>query len=295
MAGDARQPPAPRPEGQAASSPGRAPARPPRPALRARAPIDARPDFPALAVGSHRELVVRQPEIVRRLHAHPELALMLFVNPVLALRDFGIELGPEMVDHVLRSLQHPPRLRARRDELEASLTKALGRPPQPNDPEWLASALFGQLQLPALDTSGHEPVYRSPLPPEAIERLEQLRPRFRNERGDRPRRFGGMVVRLKEWHPTARRLDLDAPIPELPWASAAPTSLTLEELYFYKDMSPVARDLLELGIIRRRAFPVQSADAYRRIKRGEKANAFRGWITALRFPSLREPPAGEPR
>jgi hypothetical protein len=279
MAGDARRPP------------DRPSDRQRRPGLRARAPIEVHPDFPALRVGSHRELVVRQPEIVRRLHAHPELALMLFINPVLAFRDFGIELSPEMADHVLRSLQHPPRLRARRDELEASLTRALGTPPRPEDPAWLARTLFGQLQLPALDTSGHAPVYRSPLPPDAIERLEKVRPRFRNQRGDRPRRLGGMVVRLKEWHPSARRLDLDATIPELPWAAAAPASLTLEELYFYKDMSPVARELLELGIIRRRAFPVQSGDSYRRIKRGEKASAFRGWLTALRFPALREPPA----
>jgi hypothetical protein len=83
-------------------------------------------------------------------------------------------------------------------------------------------------------------------------------------------------------------MDLDAELPPLPSASAAPKKLSLEELYFYKESHPVARQLLELGIVQRQAFPIHSADSYRRIKRGEKSNAFRGWIRGIRFPDAAE-------
>jgi TnpA family transposase len=79
-------------------------------------------------------------------------------------------------------------------------------------------------------------------------------------------------------------MDLDAPLPSLKPAKKAPKTISLETLYFYKDSHPLARDLLELGIIERRSFPIHSADSYRKIKTGEKPNAFHSWIKALRFP-----------
>lgn len=259
--------------------------------LRIRPPITTKADFPKLEVASHRALVVEQERIVERFNAHPELAVLFFVNPVLAFREFGVTLSPEMADHLLHALQHPPKLRARREALEQSLAERLGAPPQPNDARWLATTLFETLEIEPLQTAGQQPAYVPALPRDVLDRLAKLRPRFRNRRGDTPRRLSGMGVRIREWHPTARRMDLESAAPALPRAARPPASVTLEELWFYKDASPVARELLELGIIRRRAFPIQSADSYRKIRAGEKANAFRGWITGLRFPPLRDPEA----
>lgn len=246
---------------------------------------DAETDFPPLAINSHRALRARQTEISRRLNARPDVAPLLLVNPALALGEINVSLSPPMVDHVLRGLMHPLALRQRREELTQSLTKAIGAFPQPNNPEWVATLLFETLGAPPLNTRGQQPVYLPPLAADAMERLQALRPPpRRGPRYERPHRLGEPVLQVVTSRPTRRRLDLDAQLPALRPLKVAPRRVDLETLYFYKDVDPIVRDLLELGIIQCRAFPIRTSDSFRRIKQGRESNVFRTWITEMVFP-----------
>lgn len=236
--------------------------------------------FEPLKLESHRALISEQPRLFQRFNENPDLANLLLINPVLAFREVGVEMTPEIAHHVLHTRQHPPRQRQRREELEASLKEALGEKPRPEDPAWLAEVLFERLEVAPLKTAGQEPAYKPPLNEAAVKRLQALRPKRRQKL---TREKGG-VIRMRFKRPTLRRIDLDAKLPDLEPSDERPEELDLETLYFYKESHPLARDLLELGVIKRRAFPVHSGDSYRRIKEGLKKNAFRSWITAVRFP-----------
>jgi len=48
-----------------------------------------------------------------------------------------------------------------------------------------------------------------------------------------------------------------------------------------------ARQVLELGIIQRRAWPIHSGAAYRKVQKGERRSALLGWIKSIRFPERR--------
>jgi hypothetical protein len=268
----------------------------PRPARPGRigAPPVAAVSFEPLAIDSHRALVVKQREIAARVDAAPELALMLFINPVLAFERMGVKLSPEMAHHVLHAIQHPRALRTRRDELEASLREALGEPAQPTDPTWNWHLLFDLRKLAPLAIGDAVPVYRPPLGQQESAKLHALRPpgtnRYPQPRLLPPRNRVGSVP----WKESLRRIDLDAPAPALPQADRVPERVPLEDLWFYKDLDPVVRDALELGVIQRRAFPVHSPDSFRQILEGSKTNAFRLWITSIRFkggPETPEEPA----
>jgi hypothetical protein len=255
--------------------------------------------YPIISITTHRALIGKQREIFKRLNANPDLGYLFFINPVLAFKEAGVELSGEIAHHVLHTLQHSPDVRRRRDQLEAHLKEVLGDAPQPNNPRWVSVLLFERLKLRPLAIQGHEPTYLSPIDPAAIERLQALRPqrqRTRPTNQDYPaeeteeqeqRQQAGTsstgVVRIAEWRPTARRLDLDAPLPQLRPAMKAPAQVSLEELYFYRDSHPLVRDLLELGVIQRNALPFHAAGTYRKIKTGERRNAFRTWITSVRF------------
>jgi hypothetical protein len=242
---------------------------------------DAQPAFEPLKISTHRELLTSQGEIFSRLNQDPDVAGMLLINPVLAFRDVNVEMTHEIAHHVLHTIQHTPRLRQRREELEAQLKEEAGEPAQPHNPEWVSRFLFETLELEPLQTEEVEPAYKASLNQAAIERLEKVRPqRQRKEKLSSRSAF----LRVRVQRPAVRRLDVDAPLPELNAAKRAPEEVDLETLFFYKDSHPLARALLELGIIQRRSFPIHSADSYRRIKRGEKPNAFRSWIDAVRFP-----------
>lgn len=241
-------------------------------------------DFAPLEIATHRALAGKMREIVRRLDARPDLAVMLFINPALVFKDLAVSLAPDLVHHVLHSTQHPPELRRRREELEGSLARELGEPPRPLDPGWVSDLLFRKLRLAPLATAGHEPVYRPPLDPEVIDRLRKLRPQPKARYAGTRRLNKVATVRVAAWRPAVRRMDLDAPLPAIEPAREPPAEVTLEGLYFYKDSHPIARQVLELGIIQRRSFPFHSPDSYRRIRDGEKPNAFRAWIRAVRFP-----------
>ena len=242
----------------------------------------AKPPEP-LRIGSRDELATRRAEIFTRLNARPDLARLMFINPVQALADVGVILEPSVATHVLHAMQLPPAARERRKVLERDLHERLGERPAPLDPKWLARAVFEKLELQPKCTDGREPVFRPALNAADIARLQRRRPAIRPA-PDLGRPLGGVTISVAPWRPAFRRMDLDAPVPELPAQSQPPKQLALTELWFYKDDDPAAHDLLELGVIVRTAIPVHSADGYRKIKANPDRNAFTTWITSVRFP-----------
>jgi len=238
--------------------------------------------FEPLEIDRHISLAANQREIFRRFNQNPDLAKMLLINPVLAFADAGITLTPEIKRHVLETIQHSPRMRLRRSELEGKLREQIGETAQPNNPAWVSSFLFNKLRLTPLDTSGYEPQYVEPLNAEIIKRLQARLPK-RRPRPAGKRKLMGTLISVAPWKPTIRRFDLEAALPKLKASRSTPPEVTLQHLYFYKDSHPLVRDLLELGIIQRRAFPIHTGDSYRQIKDGNKPNAFRSWIKSIRF------------
>jgi hypothetical protein len=254
--------------------------------LRRVPPIEAQPEFPPLELVKHRDLLLYQKEITARFNAHPELAVMLSINPVLAFRDVNVTLSPEVTHHILETMQYPPELARRRDELIAGLREKLGEAPKPADPEWVAKVLFEKLGLAPLDVGDRQPLYRSPLTPAQLARLQELRPTLRpapEATGFTRRR--GTAITIAAPRPATYRMDVETPAAAVPRAAQAPSGVKLEELYFYKDQHPVARALLDLAIIQRQAYPIHTGDSYRKIKAGEKLNAFRSWVTKVHFPT----------
>ncbi len=243
-----------------------------------------------LKLTTHREFGEATPEIFRRLMANPQSLTLLLANPALAMEDAGIDLSPELRHHVLHVLQHPPQLRARRDELEKRLRGTLDEQPRPNDPEWLSKVLFKKLKLKPLNVEGLTPVYKSNFSPRLAERAAAKRRKWDElEKTTGAKRPSMMGLGFKMGAGNVRRLDLDAPVPKrIPRLRTAPKTVSLEELYFYKDQDDVARDLLELAIIERRGFPIQSADGYRKVKSGEQPNLFATWITGIRLSTEKE-------
>lgn len=235
-----------------------------------------------LSVTKHRDLIGRQRAIVARIEASPDAGALFFINPVLALKDVGVDLSPEMADHVLRALRHPQAQATRRTELETSLRKALGEEPQPNDAKWLARTLFQKLHVKPLATEGHQPAYVDPAAADAA-LIASMRPKIPKLETPTAVPVHGTSVQLAPYRPTVRRIDLGAPVPALAPAKHVPAEVSLETLWFYKDANATARDLLELGVIAKSALPVHSGDSYRRIKDGTKPNAFKSWITSVRF------------
>lgn len=234
----------------------------------------------AIVVGSHTQLLAMARPLAARLRDDPAFSVMLLANPVLALRDYGIRLSPEMEHHVLTTLRHPPKLRARRAELEASLERALGTVARPTDPEWLAGLVFKTRAITPREIAGLEPVYRPPLNADALARLRAQRPAA-TTRYPGPRRIKvvfGMGV--APGRPALRRLDLDAALPELGAAPTAPATLTLEQAWFYKD-DPIVHDAVELGTIVRRGFPFKTPAEYRALAEGRRADAFRTFVRAV--------------
>jgi len=259
------------------------PAGPPTRLDRSRLPLPPPAEHPVVEIDSHTALMRVLPEAVRRVAADPAFSVMLLINPVLALERYGIRLSPALRRHVLHVLQHPPRVRERREALEASLAKALGEAPRPNDPRWMAKLLFAMRRLAPLETKGQAPAYRAAPNAAVVERLKaRLPPATSRYEGTRRIARRG-TIRLAPLPPFAGRLDLAAPAPALPAAAAAPEAVMLEEAWFYKDLDPLVRDAVELGTIQRRGLDVQSPDSFRRIGEGQQAVAFRSWIRAVRL------------
>lgn len=280
---DSRKPGKPPRNGLAPRKAKLATPRPARGPVRCLPPIPPPPQAPPIEIHSRRELATKREEIVARINAHPELSVMFLINPVLAMKDLGVELSSEVIDHVLHRMQHPVELRQRRESLEAGLAKELGEAPRPQDAAWVSQLLFEKLKLKPLATAGQAPRYLQPINAEVLARLKRRRPTAK-PRYPGARRTGAQSrVTVTDWNPAIRRLDLKTPSPTVPAAAAAPKAVTLEDLYFYKDLNETARQVLELGIIQRQSFPFHTPDAYRRIRAGQKPNAFRAWIRSVRF------------
>jgi hypothetical protein len=235
-------------------------------------------------IATHRQLAAHQREIFKRLNSDPQSASLMLVNPALALQGIGFKLSGEVIHHVLYALQHSPQLRQRRNYLEQKIKQEIQEKPRPYDPEWVSSFLFVKLNLHPLNTHGLTPKYVEPIDSYLMEQLQELRPEPRGQRYEKAS-VGGTVITFIPAQSRIRRLDLDATLPELKTVCIAPDSIELETLYFYKNHHPLVRDVLELGIIQKQAFPIQTADSYRQIKRGEKNNAFHAWINGVHFPA----------
>jgi hypothetical protein len=239
--------------------------------------------FATILLTTHRDLLVHQAAIAARIAAEPRLSLMLMINPVLALERLGVTMSPGISHHVLHTLQHPKEVRDRRDVLEKTLREALGEPARPNEPPWNAHLLFKLRKLPPLDIGARLPTYTPPLGQEESQPLQALRPPG-THRYPYPRRLPPRAhVSSVPWKESLRRIDLDAPVPKLPHAKTTSKEVPLEDLWFYKDLDPLVHDALELGAIRRVAFPIHGPDRFRRILEGKEANAFLLWIDRLSF------------
>ncbi len=238
-----------------------------------------------LIIKNHKGLSARSLEINRRLNANPELAVLAFLNPVLAMRDLGVRLNKEMTHHVLSRLRHRPAMRERREELEKKLRKKLGVVPQPNNSAWVARILFQELELKTLDTRELEPLYKPLLDPEKEKRLQARRPKRTNRYSDVPRRDPRISrFRIDPPAPSARRMDLDAPLPEMKTRKKEFKRVGLEDLYFYRESHPLVRDLLELAIIQRRGIRLHSRHSIRLVREGKRGNVFHRWFRKVTFP-----------
>lgn len=241
--------------------------------------------LPVIEISSHRALAASQRSLAERVAAEPALAIMLTINPVLAFERMGVKLSSEIAHHILHTLQHPKAMRDRRDALEAALLEALGEAAHPTDPTWNAHLLFELRQLPPLAIGHHQPAFLPPIGDELRKGLDALRPaataRYPEPRRLPPRSRIGSVP----WSASLRRLDLNAPAPTLTQAKHAPTTVPLEDLWFYKDLDAVVHDALELGVIQRGGFPFHTPDSFRQILEGKKGNAFTYWIKSVRFKS----------
>jgi hypothetical protein len=74
-----------------------------------------------LSLTTERDLRNNIRNICQRLNDTPDLARMLLVNPILAFEDAGIEMTPEVKQHIIDALRFPPSLQKRRAELEKEL------------------------------------------------------------------------------------------------------------------------------------------------------------------------------
>jgi len=79
------------------------------------------PDNTPLKIATEHELRGSIRQICRRLDANPHISQLLFVNPILVLQDVGVELSPQVREHVINALRFPPKRRARIAELEDEL------------------------------------------------------------------------------------------------------------------------------------------------------------------------------
>lgn len=251
-------------------------------ALTRRDPLRRPRDRDEIELKTHRDLVAASREIADRVKVDPDFSVMFLANPILALEVYGIRLGKELRHHVLHTLRHPPKLAARRAELEASLEESLGAKPRPADPEWMAALVFEMREIAPRQVGERKPAYRPALNADAVARLKASRPSG-GEKYAQPRRLPvRFTLRVAEGNETIRRLDLDAPLPELARAAKAPKALTVEAAWFYKD-DPIVRNAVELGQIMRRGFPFRTPAEFRKIAAGETVDAFRKFVTGIRL------------
>lgn len=235
-----------------------------------------------LSITSHRDLIGKRTAMVAALTSDPDRARLLFANPALAFREAGVTLSPAIANHITHAIQQPPRVRTRREELTAMLTKALGEAPRPSDPEWTATTLFDSLKVAPLQVAGHEPAYIPAVPADSLDRLRGLLPQ-----GDRvaARPVPASTAPVPVW-----RLDLEAAVPQLPRARRRPRKVSLPELWFYLGKHELVHPLLELGILQVSVMRVLTREEYAKVRDREIAPGFIGWIDTVEFPRQRKAP-----
>ncbi|MDQ2898968.1 MAG: hypothetical protein M3Y07_04110 [Acidobacteriota bacterium] len=90
-------------------------------------------------------------EIATRLNTNPRIARLALVNPIYALADLGVQLSPEMKQHLFTTFHDPPAKQRRIAELEneirAHLNQLPDNPALPNTPVERADLLFNKLRL----------------------------------------------------------------------------------------------------------------------------------------------------
>ena len=237
-------------------------------------------------ITTHRHLASGAAEINKRFNANPDFASLLLVNPVMAFKEVGVTVSPEIASHILHTIQFSSSVQKRHDELQKKIADAIGETPRATDPEWLSHFLFEDLKLKPLVTDGQTPAYTPIISAETVAKLELLRPASRRGKGGPDAPNG--AIRIDGHPPSLWQLDLDAPAPKLKTADSIPTELDLPTLFFYKDSDPLVREVLELGIIEKNALSIQSAATYRDVKDGKKAFALGAWIKTIRFPEAQD-------
>ena len=101
-----------------------------------------------LRLETHEDMRRNIRAVNRRLNRDPAIARMMFVNPVLALEDAGVELSAEMREHVMQSLRFPQSLQRTLDDLRKEICDDLGlSDPEelPDRPDERARLLFKRL------------------------------------------------------------------------------------------------------------------------------------------------------
>lgn len=240
-------------------------------------PVKVNSNFDKLIIENHRQLLAAARQISIRLKGDSNFSVMLLANPVLALKEYGIELNKEMQNHVLTALRHPPKLRMRREELEQSLTAELGMIPKPTNEAWMADLVFNvRKQKPKL-LKGLTPVYLQQLRAESIKRLQDKRPSGRRRYPNRSKLDTKFTLRVADPKPAIRRLDLTAEVPQTKARKTKPAKLSLEAAWFYKE-DPVVRDAVELGQIMRRGFPFRTPAQFRALADAKTADGFRTFV-----------------
>lgn len=107
--------------------------------------------FKPIKVESHHDFRGHMKEIVNRLNSTPEIAKLVLVNPIYALRDLNVTLSKEMERHIIQTFSNPPAKQARMTELEAQMKpefeKLTGKPDIPSTPEQTADFVFRSLGI----------------------------------------------------------------------------------------------------------------------------------------------------
>lgn len=113
------------------------------------------PYFEPILAHTEREMRKNIREISTRLNNNPDLARLVFVNPILAFEDVGVQLSPEMKRHIMDRIRFPPKLKEKIARLEQELKDELAqlhvKAELPLTPERRAELLFKVLQVQPLD------------------------------------------------------------------------------------------------------------------------------------------------
>jgi hypothetical protein len=130
-------------------------------------PVSLEPtSFEPILVESHSHFRRYMREIVNRLNNTPEIARLVLVNPIYALRDINVRLSKEMEQHIFQTFTSPPAKQRRLTELETQiqpeLDKLSGKPRIPSTPQERADLLFRSLGV-------------TPLPQDSPDQLDRER------------------------------------------------------------------------------------------------------------------------